>query len=432
MFAPALILTLALSKDVTGQRSQQVQKWLLALVIAVVLGGFIAAALGIDLFRRNLLPLVPATPQSQGIITVRHALNLLNWLFLSALPFLVLMPAVAAWPTTKGTNHSNSALFATWLIIPAVLFMVLFRPQLGAPRDWDLFSLPAFVLIPSSLILCRARCGGSLPRQLVPAAVVSLCLTTAFVGVNSSVTKAVDRFAEVIEVAKPRNLYQEYALLFNHSENHPELRSRQMQFALKAWAQPARNRTDSLYLGTKIAQRLMASGDQSGARGFIAAVMQADSSDINNYVLLQQYYERFGKQQELLRLAHEIERRFPNSARGQMEAGVIWLKQGRTEPGGHCLEKAFRLDSMNTLIIVNLGNYALLSERYPEAADLFARAIAIDSSLFAAHFGRASAFYYDGDMARAREHLNDAARLAASEADHRKLGNLRSLLDDGQ
>lgn len=430
VFSCAMIVAMMLPGDEKLTKTRRISNYLALIIILSLAGAYIGRLLGVSQLSRYLLAPLAQEHYQQGIVTANHMLNLVNWLFLSGLPFLFLIATLIRKNGKEDIPSKKRIVFVMWMIIPSLLFVFFFVPQIGGPRDWDLFSLPVFILIPSILTIYFARFRRPLPYQILPLIFVSCFVTAGFVAVNNSVTKSVDRFVEVIEVGRFKNLYVEYTTLFNHSGNHPELFNRRLEFALKAWEQPPYKKADSLYLATQLAQTFLSVGDKSQALRFINLTFEVDSLDLNNYLLLHSFYERHGAKEDAILLAEKIERLFPNSARGQMECGVMFLKLGHTERGGKNLERAYQLDDSNFLILLNYGNYLLLIEDYKSSIEILTGAIELKPDDFSAHLSLAAAYLYLGKASEARAFLGTAEALKKTPREHQKLERLKELLEE--
>lgn len=432
IFSLAVVMAMVLSVDETLTKARRTSNLLAVIVVVGIVGAYVGRLLDVPQINRYLLAPLAMGNGQQAIVTVNHGLNLINWLFLSALPFLFLLAATVKKNQKDNISAKKRATFGTWLIVPSLLFVFLFVPQIGGPRDWDLFSLPTFVLIPSILVVYFAGPRRTLPNQILPLIFLSSFVTAGLVAVNSSVTKSVDRFVEVIEVSKVKNLYVEYGTLFTHSANHPELFGRRLEFALKAWEQPPYKKADSLYMAIQLAQCFLDVGDKSRALRFIKLTLDVDSLDLNNYMLLYRYNQEYGTKEDVVLLADKIERLFPNSSRGQMEAGVMFLKLGYTKHGGENLKRAYQLDKTDFMVLLNYGNYQLLKGDYKRSIELLTCAVEVRPNDFSAHLGLATAYFYFGDTTRARASLAVAESLKKTLRDQQKIEHLKQLLEEAK
>lgn len=247
---------------------------------------------------------------------------------------------------------------------------------------------------------------------------------------NATTSKAVDRFVDGIEATKFHNLYIEYASLYNHTKNRAELSHRSLEFGLNAWEQPPRNASDSLYMGTELAMRMIRAGNRNAALDCISTLMKVDTLELNNYKLFLEYNKRFGTTEDQYRIAQVIDRRFQDSPQGMMEAGVTYLNTEHLEEGGRCLAQAYDLDRGDTMICLNYGNYLLLTENYDKAIKVFESALNNTQSNFPIYFGLATAYFYKGADDKAFVYLSSASILAATESDRKKIEYLQEMFGE--
>lgn len=287
----------------------RVTRWLMGLSLSFIGLLYLARATGIMDVGRFLLPLQPIASYQQGLLTANHFLNLFNWACISAIPALPLIFIAARRAKRVQTDaESRRKLLAAWMMFPSALFLFFFTPQLGGPRDWDLFSLAVFMFIPALMIWTGATKERCLPNSALAAVVLSLCLTVSFVSVNASVAAASDRFAEIIEVARFKNLYKEYATLYNFARKRSPILSRKLKYAQMAWSQPPYNKTDSVYMATELARMYLDLKNQAKAREMISATLIADSARFGTHKLLARYIREYGTDDELLAEAGRLAR----------------------------------------------------------------------------------------------------------------------------
>ncbi len=424
------IMTLVVSR-VGIDRTRRISICLMFLVIAGIILVYIARAVGIDWAQRYFLAPLPSEDYRQGIFTLNHPLNIFNWLCLSALPSVVIFASIP-W---KGRKEENDAVHrriipAIWLIVPAVIFMFFFIPQLGGPRDWDLFSPAAFLLIPAALIICLAKSNKRLPSHILPITVLSLCITISFATVNASVTRAADRFCEIIEVSKFKNLFKEYGMLYNFAKNTPELNDRSLEFGLKAWAQPPYNKNDSVFMANELAEIFINARDKSRAYRYLGYSFAADSANLKNHLLLVDYYRTFGETDKLPDLASRMDRLFPANPHALLSAGMIFQEHNMMERAGKALGRAYELNRSDPLTALNYGIYHYDIEDYDRCIELLYGIKESDRFSFFAFYYKAGAYLELGEIEKARANLAIAERLQKSPDEKRMLQTLKQRLSN--
>lgn len=424
-----VVIIVILWKTTNPSFLTRVHKWSFAVPVCALVVGYVARFSGSAFFERYLIPIIPDETYSISFFSADHVLNIVNWLLLSALPFAVLLPSLFSKSTDSDQQDSLRRFYVFWMILPSLIFVLFFVPQIGGFRDWDLFSLPIFILVLSVLTYYLKYLKRPLTHHVIPIIVMSLSITGSFAYLNSSTSKAVDRFIDGIEVTKFHNLYIEYATLFNHSKNRTELSHRSLEFALKAWEQPPRNASDSLYMGTELAIMMIGAGNRSMAFDCISALMKVDTLELNNYKLFIEFNKRFGTKEDLHRVAQAIDKRFQDNPQGMMEAGVTYLNGGHLEEGGRCLERAYDLDHDDLMIVVNYGNYLLLTETFDRAIDVFESELKNGQSNFTIYFGLATACFHKGAEDKAYGYLGSASMLAETESDKQKVRTLEEMFN---
>ena len=397
-------------------------------VLVVAIAGYVVSSNEGTAFSGYLLPLSTKNGTGQALLTSQHALNILNWLFFAALPFLFLLPGLLWKRLNSDFQTSPVTGLAWWLIISALLFIIFFRPQIGGPRDWDLFSLAAFCFIPAALVIHSSKWKDQTPPQIIPILVISGSLVLSLAIINSSPRRSVERFTEIIEVGKLGNLYIEYATLFKYAASYPELAERRVEFGRKAWEQPARTKQDSLYITQSLALYLLSEKDNKEAIRWIGRALKTDSTNLTTYKILIQYYEQVEDKQRLVTLAGHLESLYSTNADGLLEAGLIHIRQNITQTGGELIRRAFALDQSNLAVLINLGNYYNLVEKFDSASVIFAKATAVDTSSFAAAMGLATAQYFSGNVTAARQSLSIAETLVKNPEQEQKAAYLRQYL----
>ncbi len=160
------------------------QATILAIAFAVLL---IAGIVYIKSFTKlNILeifvPLLPTSHNPYYITSLAHLYDLLN-IWLLDFPLLVICPFLM-----KGLNDSGRRFFG-WIIIPALLFTIIIDPRLGAPRDWDMLSLPA-VPIMVLILISLGIDGNPLKKSrfgiVIPLLIFSVLHTGSWISMNAN------------------------------------------------------------------------------------------------------------------------------------------------------------------------------------------------------------------------------------------------------
>jgi hypothetical protein len=180
-------------------------------IAAVTVAGAVIAALtgvGGDYY-------LALTGGTYAAFSLPHLLDVVNELLLllpAGLIFYVLGAVSEADPDDANGTRGLWAAFAWCLLVPCCLFLLLFRPDLGMARDWDLFAFTGLgFAVPAVLGLRRFLRSGRLARHyarvVVPALTVSLVLTFAWITVNADAERSVRRFTSILEYDKTGQAY---------------------------------------------------------------------------------------------------------------------------------------------------------------------------------------------------------------------------------
>lgn len=416
LFAPIAVLLVALHLGKGKLSAARGSMILLAVIFIFIAGAYLARAFGVIAIGQHLTPVVPTKEAPPALLSVSHWEDLFNWMAFSGFPFFVLLPFIL--PMFKRLiSDLRRGLFAIWAMASSLIFIIFYAPQLGAPRDWDLFALPVFVILLSSVSCYSTLKLKGFPLGIVPSILISLALTAGFVGINNSVVKSTERFAEIIEISKYKNLFREYDLLSAQSFLNPELKSRWLEFVTKAWEQPPRMKVDSVLTLNKLADYFTKIGDTARAKRFLNLSLTVDSTEPYTYQCLISYYGHYGSSEDLLHVAEKMNRILSGNAPGLSNAGVLFCQLGDFERGSKCLEKAYGLDSNDVVVKINYGIYQLSRRNFSRAAEVLEAALEKNRNHFGAALNLGLAYLELGDTTKAAGLFDKASHLAGGPAE---------------
>jgi len=109
------------------------------------------------------------------------------------------------WLTRRDEWH-----FALLVLIPALVYLLFFNPAIGLARDWDLFTVILFGLVPLFLLaINRTYAAGSVTqhRVAIPALIMGIVITAAWIGVNASPERSTGRFEHILAYQESRRDY---------------------------------------------------------------------------------------------------------------------------------------------------------------------------------------------------------------------------------
>ncbi|UCE23795.1 MAG: tetratricopeptide repeat protein [Candidatus Zixiibacteriota bacterium] len=428
ILVPSVLLLFLVRRHDPARRGKKMTITLMSAIAVVIVVAYILRYFEFGSVSLYLMPWFARADFQHGIFTANHFLNIFNWLYLAALPALFLAPYVLIRERMASFYANRKTLYALWVVIPSLAFVFFFTPQLGGPRDWDLFSLVMFLWTPSMLTLYLSQAGRRLPVQTVPLAVLSLTVTLSFAAVNSNVTTSAERFSEILEVSKFKNLTKEYRLLAITARVQPEIQFREVEFLQRAWQQPPYTFSDSVGVLTDLGLAYLGKGDRQRSYQYIMQGLQLDTLSLGNHQNLVLYLRKYGTRRDVLETARLIERRFRGFAPGMMTAGMTYWEAGDAESGGRCLQRAYELDSEDYYIILGYGRYLLDVGESRSCIEVVSRAIEKNPQSFQAHYITASAYHQLGETERSLEFLTRARNLQRSQSESRLVQALEERL----
>ncbi len=211
LFAPSLIFLMAwqLAK---GRRRVVLRSGVPVLMVLTGAAAIIARAGNIpgDFY----LPLT-ADNESYGIISPGHLGDLLNEAMM-LLP--IALVALAVWwagrkaahqPTNVTSGNEWFAMPVEWqyvalMVVPCLMYMTLFKPEIGMARDWDLFTMTSVALVPLVLLIVNRYSkaaqlsGAAMARVSAPALVMAAVMGIGWFGVNASGDRTGNRFEAIL------------------------------------------------------------------------------------------------------------------------------------------------------------------------------------------------------------------------------------------
>ncbi len=125
-------------------------------------------------------------------------------------------------PTSWFSHPAEWQLVVT-ILIPCVFYLVLFHPEIGMARDWDLFTMTTLAIVPVAILTLNRYASATgvtadtLARLAVPAFAVVAVTTTAWVSINASSNRTIDRFVRILTYDRTHASYawENLALLYH-------------------------------------------------------------------------------------------------------------------------------------------------------------------------------------------------------------------------
>jgi hypothetical protein len=197
--------------------------WSLRLAIAVGLAtvaGLLVAVYATPLGTFAL----PLSSAEYGVFTGTHLLDIVNIVLLLN-PVLLLLAVISVFRLfAKKQSERRVTAFALSLGVPAWLFILFVRPELGLARDWDLYAITVLgIAAPGVFSLARTVARSKNPARytpvLVPAIVFSVALVVSWIGLNASAGRSVARYRAILvyDTTNPGYTYENLALFYQEN-----------------------------------------------------------------------------------------------------------------------------------------------------------------------------------------------------------------------
>jgi tetratricopeptide (TPR) repeat protein len=258
-----------------------------------------------------------------------------------------------------------------------------------------------------------------------------LATVAAFVAVNASAKRSVERFADVIEVGPVKNLYQEYANLCDHCLRYPELSDRLDDFAVAAWEQPPYRTVDSAEALGYLLQSYDHVTHPDSLIDSLTIRLDIDPDDYAFYDLLARMWTGGSTPAQKVALAYHMYELYPDRARALMHIGSLWAQVGNRDAAREALESAYAMDSGNPSVLTTYGQFLFATGRIDDAHALLSRAVEAAPDDFRVHILTSQTAAAVGDTAQALRLLNRADSLADSPTKSQAVEGWRERLGQG-
>ncbi len=211
---------------------------------------------------------VPFGVSGNTLLAPRHFADVAN----EAAMLLPILPVVVvlAWLGRRGdtvrdkgaTKDPTSLLahpvewqFVSTTLIACAMYLFFFRPEIGMARDWDLFTLSTVALVPFAILALNryARAFALTPDAAARFAVPSLALVAvmgvAWVGINTSTDRTIERFKTILAYDKTHAAYAwENLAILEHDRGHLEKAIETMETAIANGNNPRHSVRLAVYL----------------------------------------------------------------------------------------------------------------------------------------------------------------------------------------
>lgn len=341
--------------------------WILALLLLVATGYWVLwsntrSSAGLD--AALLFPFGSLEKSLYPLYSVSHLLDFLNHQLLISPVGAVIWLVLILSGLRRTDVKSNITMFFLLLIAPQLLFAFLFNPQLGYPRDWDLFAFTSagYTILGIHLLLRRFRLqeAKGIRYASLALAATALLSTLPWIYVNANQDKAIARFEHVLKLTPQRAALGHECLAYNYR------RLGEQEEEVRQWIEAIRFSKKPRYVKN------------------LAVV----------YVEMGQYGKAADKLEEVVKLD-------PDDHQTHSDLGKVYVMLGEEEAARVSFEKAIDLRPDNPQYYENLGLFLLNSGKFGESVEVFKKALQVRPD-FVSHYrnlGLAHANSGDSDEA---------------------------------
>ncbi len=243
---------------------------------------------------------------------------------------------VGTKPGEPGTNAGEALTlevewyFALLLLVPSLLFLLVFEPEIGMARDWDLFTIVLVGTLPASLLVLnrviKTEAASSIARFTVPAAVMGVILACAWIGINADSARSTQRFEKILEYDKTNQPYS-YEILAEHYYGERDIGK--AIAALEMAVADSRNPRQLVLLGEYYEE----DGRVDDAVRLLRSVLEKDpqhETALHNLVI---YLNRARRYDELFDAARDGARLHPDKPIFRYYYGMLLIQRDQVEEG---------------------------------------------------------------------------------------------------
>lgn len=233
----------------------------------------------------------------------------------------------AAW-----LSHPAEWQFVGTILVACGLYVFFFRPEIGMARDWDLFTMATVGLVPLSLLALNryVRVGDlttdATARFAVPALALAMVTGVAWVGVNASVDRTIDRFQRILAYDKAHAAYAwENLAILQHDRGNLDAAIRTIEIAIANGNNPRHS--------VRLAVYLEEAGRIDEAIATVEKVLVRRPNFDKARYRLAVFLEKKNDWAKMLDVAREGIRYHPNESFYRFLYGESLIRAGRIEEG---------------------------------------------------------------------------------------------------
>lgn len=224
LFAPSmgLLIWYALKRAKPAGSATVVTAAILTTTLMIITLGATFTPLG----QRFFVPLL-GSDSAYGFFSPARWGDLANeFILLMPLGFVVAVMAVALFLQYRRAPAAKSDVpvlhFVTLILVPQLIYLIFFNPEIGMGRDWDLFTPVSIGLVAFGVAIVRrfqAECPRAIIALTAPSLMLGLVVGAAWIGINASHARSTERFEHILDYTKSRRDYAYEVLSRTYYDN---------------------------------------------------------------------------------------------------------------------------------------------------------------------------------------------------------------------
>lgn len=317
--------------------------------------------------------------EKYALFSPHHLIDIVNELFM-LLPILPVV-AVMAWlgrdaerasarerlrdPRTLKTptewfTHPAEWQLTTTILIPCAFYILFFHPAIGMARDWDLFTMATTALVPFVLLVLNRYLratgidAGAVARFAVPSLLVLIVTGAAWVSVNASTVRTIDRFKSILTYDRTHASYAwENLAILQHDRKELDAAIETMRVAVEHSHNPRQQVRLAVYLDE--------AGKTVEAKDLLRKILARRPEFAKARFRLLLFLEKEGNWTEILDVAREGVKHSPEDGIYHFFYGEALIRAGRVDEGLALFRECARFklpDTVTQHIAATLTAYA--------------------------------------------------------------------------
>jgi len=358
LFLPSYLYVILWSKS-PAQRGDLLRRWTVTFS-TVAFAGVIAAPLLVKM-RKFYVPL-GFSNEKYAVLSPHHLADIVNELFILVpiLPVVAMMawlgrrlqkasgrdplrdPQATKTPT-EWFSHPAEWQFTTTILVPCGLYILFFHPAIGMARDWDLFTMSTTAMVPFVLLVLNRylRLTGlgtdAVARFAVPSLVVLMVTSAAWVSVNASTARTIDRFKSILTYDRTHASYAwENLAVLQHDSKQLDDAIATMRIAVDHSHNPRQQVRLAVYLDE--------SGKTDEAIEIVEQILERRPEFDKARFRLLVFLEKQDRWNDILEVSREGVKYSPKDGIYQFFYGEALIRVGRVEEGIALFRECARFD----------------------------------------------------------------------------------------